>query len=73
MFTSHNRQGAFVLENFVLQGNAVGALKQHKLLYKTQGMYNKVCIIPLKYENKYVELWGQNTLVPYGEKFLAAV
>jgi hypothetical protein len=26
--TSHNRQGAFV---FVLQGNAAGALKQHKL------------------------------------------
>ena len=46
--TSHNRHGAFVLENFVLQGNAVGALKQHKVLYKTHGMQNEVCIIPLK-------------------------
>jgi hypothetical protein len=54
--TSHNRQGAFVLENFVQQGNAVGALKQHKLLYKTHEMHNKVCIIPLKYEIKYVEI-----------------
>jgi hypothetical protein len=34
--TSHQRQGAFVLKRtfIVIEGNAVGTLKQHKLLLR---------------------------------------